>query len=90
MEKAKVNGVELEYEVQGAGEPVLLIGSYLPALSAWPFGPEQAATMASVGASSPRATARDWCSHQYPVADDRRPVSRRTRPRRVRAPPPRR
>ena len=39
MDKAKVNGVELEYEVQGAGEPVLLIGtgpiadSFLPFLS---------------------------------------------------------
>jgi hypothetical protein len=25
MDRAKVNGVELEYEVRGAGEPVLLI-----------------------------------------------------------------
>jgi pimeloyl-ACP methyl ester carboxylesterase len=39
MEKTKVNGVELEYEVQGWGEPVLLIGtgpiadSFLPLLS---------------------------------------------------------
>lgn len=39
MEKAKINGVELEYEVQGSGEPVLLIGlgpiadSFLPFLS---------------------------------------------------------
>jgi pimeloyl-ACP methyl ester carboxylesterase len=39
MEKAKINGVELEYEVQGSGEPVMLIGtgpiadSFLPFLS---------------------------------------------------------
>jgi pimeloyl-ACP methyl ester carboxylesterase len=39
MEKAKVNGVELEYEAKGSGEPVLLIGtgpiadSFLPFLS---------------------------------------------------------
>jgi pimeloyl-ACP methyl ester carboxylesterase len=39
MEKAKVNGVELEYEAKGWGEPVLLIGtgpiadSFLPFLS---------------------------------------------------------
>ena len=39
MEKMKVNGAELEYEVQGWGEPVLLIGtgpiadSFLPLLS---------------------------------------------------------
>ena len=25
MDRAKVNGVELEYEVRGTGEPVLLI-----------------------------------------------------------------
>src|SRR5258708_40042244 len=39
MEKARVNGVELEYEVKGSGEPVLLIStgpiadSFLPLLS---------------------------------------------------------
>lgn len=38
METAKVNGVELEYEVRGSGEPVLLIspvvaGGFLPFLS---------------------------------------------------------
>src|SRR5258707_4251598 len=39
MEKVKVNGVELEYEVKGSGEPVLLIStgpiadSFLPLLS---------------------------------------------------------
>ena len=39
MEKAKINGVELEYEVTGSGEPVLLISngpiadSFLPFLS---------------------------------------------------------
>ena len=27
MDKAKINGVELEYEVKGSGEPVLLIGT---------------------------------------------------------------
>ena len=30
MERAKVNGVELEYEVHGGGEPVLLIDMLLP------------------------------------------------------------
>ena len=30
MERARVNGVELEYEVVGAGEPVLLISPVLP------------------------------------------------------------
>jgi pimeloyl-ACP methyl ester carboxylesterase len=30
MERAKVNGVELEYEVRGAGEPVLLIDMLIP------------------------------------------------------------
>ena len=30
MDRAKVNGVELEYEVRGAGEPVLLIDMLLP------------------------------------------------------------
>jgi pimeloyl-ACP methyl ester carboxylesterase len=39
MERAKVNGVELEYEVEGSGEAVLLIspmlaGAFLPFLSA--------------------------------------------------------
>jgi pimeloyl-ACP methyl ester carboxylesterase len=39
MEKAKVNGIEMEYEVKGSGEPVLLIStgpiadSFLPFLS---------------------------------------------------------
>src|ERR1700674_2622778 len=39
MEKAKLNGVELEYEEKGSGEPVLLISmgpiaaSFLPLLS---------------------------------------------------------
>ena len=30
MDRADVNGIELEYEVRGAGEPVLLIDSVLP------------------------------------------------------------
>ena len=30
MDRAKVNGVELEYEVRGAGEPVLLIDMLIP------------------------------------------------------------
>jgi len=30
MERAKVNGVELEYEVKGSGEPVLLISPVVP------------------------------------------------------------
>src|SRR5687767_10040908 len=40
LEKAKVNGVELAYEVKGSGEPVLLISTgpiadgFLPFLSA--------------------------------------------------------
>ena len=39
MERAKVNGVELEYEVKGSGEPVLLIspvvaGAFLPFMPA--------------------------------------------------------
>jgi len=39
MERAKVNGIELEYEVKGSGEPVLLIspvvaGAFLPFMSA--------------------------------------------------------
>jgi len=42
MERAKVNGVELEYEVKGSGEPVLLIspviaGAFVPFLSAPPL-----------------------------------------------------
>ena len=39
MERAKVNGIELEYEVMGSGEPLLLIspvvaGAFLPFMSA--------------------------------------------------------
>jgi pimeloyl-ACP methyl ester carboxylesterase len=39
MERAKVNGIELEYEVKGSGEPVLLIspviaGAFVPFMSA--------------------------------------------------------
>ena len=30
MDRADVNGIELEYEVRGGGEPVLLIDSVLP------------------------------------------------------------
>ena len=41
MEQAKVNGVELEYEVQGAGEPVLLIGTGPIADSFLPFFSEK-------------------------------------------------
>jgi pimeloyl-ACP methyl ester carboxylesterase len=43
MEVAKINGVELAYEVQGSGEPVILIGtgpiadSFLPFFSAKPL-----------------------------------------------------
>ena len=39
MEKVRINGVELEYEVRGSGEPVLLIStgpiadSFLPLVS---------------------------------------------------------
>ena len=39
MERARVNGVELEYETRGTGEPVLLIhgshigGSFVPVLA---------------------------------------------------------
>jgi pimeloyl-ACP methyl ester carboxylesterase len=42
MDKAKVNGVELEYEVQGSGEPVLLIGTGPIADSFSPFFSEKA------------------------------------------------
>ena len=41
--KAKVNGVELEYEVQGTGEPVLLIGTGPIADSFLPFRSEPGA-----------------------------------------------
>ena len=37
MEKAKINGVELEYEVEGSGEPVILIGTGPIADSFLPF-----------------------------------------------------
>ena len=37
MQKAPVNGVELEYEVNGSGEPVLLIPTGPIADSFWPF-----------------------------------------------------
>jgi pimeloyl-ACP methyl ester carboxylesterase len=42
MEKAKVNGVELEYEVRGSGEPVLLISPGPIADSFLPFSSEKA------------------------------------------------
>ena len=42
MEKTKVNGVELEYEVKGWGEPVLLIGTDPIADSFLPFLAEKA------------------------------------------------
>jgi pimeloyl-ACP methyl ester carboxylesterase len=42
MEKAKVNGVEWEYEVKGSGEPVLLIGTGPIADSFLPFFSETA------------------------------------------------
>ncbi len=42
MDQAKVNGVELEYEVQGSGEPVLLIGTGPIADSFLPFFSEKA------------------------------------------------
>ena len=41
MEKAKINGVELEYEVQGSGEPVILIGTGPIADSFLPFFSEK-------------------------------------------------
>jgi pimeloyl-ACP methyl ester carboxylesterase len=41
MERAKVNGVELEYEVQGTGEPVLLIDMLFPDATA-PFASQPA------------------------------------------------
>jgi len=44
MERAKVNGVELEYEGKGSGEPVLLIGTGPIADSFLPFLSEQALT----------------------------------------------
>lgn len=42
MDKAKVNGVELEYEVKGSGEPVLLISTGPIADSFLPFFSEKA------------------------------------------------
>ena len=42
MEKARVNDVELEYEVKGSGEPVLLIPTGPIADSFWPFLMEDA------------------------------------------------
>src|SRR5687768_4512139 len=42
MDQAKVNGVELEYEAQGSGEPVLLIGTGPIADSFLPFFSEKA------------------------------------------------
>jgi pimeloyl-ACP methyl ester carboxylesterase len=42
MERVKVNGVELEYEVKGSGEPVLLIGTGPIAGSFKPFSLESA------------------------------------------------
>jgi pimeloyl-ACP methyl ester carboxylesterase len=42
MEKAKINGAELEYEVAGSGEPVILIGSGPIADSFLPFFSEKA------------------------------------------------
>ena len=41
MDTAKVNGVELEYEVEGSGEPVLLISNGPIADSFWPFKSEK-------------------------------------------------
>ena len=43
MDRAKVNGIELEYEVRGAGEPVLLIDMliadcFVPLLLVWRGG----------------------------------------------------
>src|SRR5215211_8987725 len=42
MDKAKVNGVELEYEAKGSGEPVILIGTGPIADSFLPFLSQQA------------------------------------------------
>jgi pimeloyl-ACP methyl ester carboxylesterase len=42
MEKAKLNGVEVEYEAKGSGEPVLLIGTGPIADSFLPFSSEKA------------------------------------------------
>ena len=42
MDKAKVNGVEVAYEVTGSGEPVLLISTGPIADSFLPFLSEQA------------------------------------------------
>lgn len=42
MEKAKINGVELEYEVKGSGEPVILIGTGPIADSFLPFFSQKA------------------------------------------------
>src|SRR5215217_3877028 len=42
MDKAKVNGVELEYEAEGSGEPVILIGTGPIADSFLPFFYEKA------------------------------------------------
>lgn len=44
MEKTKLNGVELEYEVKGSGEPVLLIGTGPIADSFLPLRSENALT----------------------------------------------
>jgi pimeloyl-ACP methyl ester carboxylesterase len=42
MKKAKLNGVELEYEIRGSGEPVLLIGTGPIADGFLPFAAESA------------------------------------------------
>ena len=42
MEKANVNGMQLEYEVKGSGEPVLLISTGPIADSFLPLFPEKA------------------------------------------------
>ncbi len=44
MDKAKINGFELEYEVKGAGEPLLLISTGPIADSFWPFLSDKALT----------------------------------------------
>jgi hypothetical protein len=44
MKQARLNGVELEYEVQGSGEPVLLIGTGPIADSFVPFFAEETLT----------------------------------------------
>ena len=60
MEIVKVNGVELEYEVVGSGEPVLLISpvladGFLPLVAnrRWPTATSSSATTSAAGSEAP-------------------------------------